>query len=389
MFISNKPISSITEGDLIDLITNQVAESKIIDYKLTLPGNSENDKKEFLADIASFANTAGGYLIYGMAEKQGVGVALPGVGSIDPDSEVLRLDQIIREGIDPRLPGIAIQPIKLQNNSFAVIIHIPQSYASPHMVTFKGSSRFYARQSNGKYPLDVHELRQAFLLSATVGERIRDFRLERVARVGADETPLPLYDGKTKLIVHILPFTSFSTNQAVDIVNLGSRFNKFFQNVSDRRYNIDGISLYTESRDGLATKYYQIFRSGAVEFTEGILITGGAEKPALASFSAEDDVLVACESTFSFLKAFGIEPPIFVLVTLTGVKGTILASRRHYGNATFFDRDTILIPEIQVDSYPDSEEERIKLLKPALDAMWNAGGMPGSESFDNQGRWRR
>src|SRR6266511_6012753 len=108
MSIANKPISSITEGDLLDLIVNQVSEGKMIDYKLTLPGNSDDDKKELLADVSSFANTAGGHLIFGMDEDQGIASKLIGINRLDSDKEKLRLENIIRDGVAPRIGQIAI-----------------------------------------------------------------------------------------------------------------------------------------------------------------------------------------------------------------------------------------------------------------------------------------
>ena len=41
----NKPLNSIEESDLQQLIDNQVSEGKIIEYKKALPGNSDGDKK--------------------------------------------------------------------------------------------------------------------------------------------------------------------------------------------------------------------------------------------------------------------------------------------------------------------------------------------------------
>lgn len=62
----------IREADLDQLIANSVLEGKTIDYKLALPSNSDLDKKEFLADVSSFANTSGGDLIFGVDESEGV-----------------------------------------------------------------------------------------------------------------------------------------------------------------------------------------------------------------------------------------------------------------------------------------------------------------------------
>ena len=80
--INKKPLESVEESDLQNLRKNQVAESKILDYKETLPGNSDTDKKEFLFDVSSFANAAGGDLVYGIKEEDGVPVHLSSVKGI-------------------------------------------------------------------------------------------------------------------------------------------------------------------------------------------------------------------------------------------------------------------------------------------------------------------
>ena len=63
-----KSPSQITERDLLALIEDREAEGKTIDYKRQAV--SHDDRKEFLYDISSFANTAGGYLIFGMEERK-------------------------------------------------------------------------------------------------------------------------------------------------------------------------------------------------------------------------------------------------------------------------------------------------------------------------------
>jgi predicted HTH transcriptional regulator len=98
-----KPFEIIAENDLLALITNGVSEGRTIDYKRELPGNSDGDKKEFLADVSSFANTSGGDLIFGMDEVEGLPTQLVGFQSVNADLEVRRLDSILSSGLDPRI----------------------------------------------------------------------------------------------------------------------------------------------------------------------------------------------------------------------------------------------------------------------------------------------
>jgi predicted HTH transcriptional regulator len=173
-----KNLDEITENDLQGLIDNSVQESKIVEYKRIQPGNSDSDKKEFLSDVSSFANSSGGDLIFGIIAEKGVPKKLEGLEIENVDQEIGRLDSIIRDGIEPRIPSslFSIKPIALSNSKKALIIRIFKSWISPHRVSYKGHDRFYGRSSNGKYPLDVAELRIAFNMPEALAKGIRQFR---------------------------------------------------------------------------------------------------------------------------------------------------------------------------------------------------------------------
>ena len=68
-----KKLEEIAEADLDNPLANGVSEGKTIDYKRSLPGNSDGEKKEFLANVSSFANTAGGDFWMGPAIGNGQG----------------------------------------------------------------------------------------------------------------------------------------------------------------------------------------------------------------------------------------------------------------------------------------------------------------------------
>src|SRR3972149_8087710 len=201
----NRNIEEITKDDLLALINNEVLERKTLEYKKSLPGNSDSDKKEFLADITSFANASGGDLIFGMVQDSATGIpkVLEGMNVTNADEEKTRLDNLIRTGIQPRLPSVQIGTIPLENSKMAIIIRTQKSWISPHRVILGVHDKFYSRNSSGKYPLDVGELRIAFNLSETTTERIRNFRLDRISKILANETPVPLYDNP-KIVLHLI-----------------------------------------------------------------------------------------------------------------------------------------------------------------------------------------
>lgn len=59
-------------------------EGLAVDYKRDPYGSSDAEKKEAVKDITSFANSAGGHLIIGMEETNGVPTGLTGLPGVIP-----------------------------------------------------------------------------------------------------------------------------------------------------------------------------------------------------------------------------------------------------------------------------------------------------------------
>ena len=69
-------IRSVSKADIEHLIANQVVESKQLEYKRELPARSDGAKKEFLADVSSFANASGGDIIFGLQAESDDGASV-------------------------------------------------------------------------------------------------------------------------------------------------------------------------------------------------------------------------------------------------------------------------------------------------------------------------
>jgi predicted HTH transcriptional regulator len=159
-----KPIDSLTIEDLRALVANGVSEGRSLEYKEELPGGSSGDRKEFLADVSAFANTSGGWLLYGISEERddagkptGVPREMRGVQG-NQDAEMLRLDSIARDGIEPRIHGLRWRAIPLTDSAFVLVCWVPKSLHSPHMVWFEkcevleGRERKYQSIGNNSGP---------------------------------------------------------------------------------------------------------------------------------------------------------------------------------------------------------------------------------------------
>lgn len=386
-------LQTIKEDDFKNLVDNQVSESRTLEYKLELPKGTDEDKKEFLADISSFANTVGGDIVYGIEAINGIANGVPGIAIADLDQEILRIESIISSGLQPRIIH-TIHAVKLASGSYVIIIRISQSLLAPHRVIFKGQDKFFGRNSAGKYSLDVEQLRTAFLQSDAIEQKIKDLHATRVLDIEAGRTPF-IVSGKRKIIIHMIPIESFaskvslSQKQIEDLSqNLeltrpmysGSGWNPY-------RVNLDGwVSNSGVSDEGKsAYTYLQIFRKGYLEAVESMILSGGANFP---NYLFEDEIIKFCSKGLSILKKLGLTTPVYIFVTFLGVKGMGMGrdQMRFYANAPLtVEKEILDLPDIAVQSF---DEDMTQSMRPSLEVVWNACGIATSENYDKEGNWK-
>jgi hypothetical protein len=388
----DKPLNQITFADIDQFVQEQWPEGKTVDYKRDAFGNRDEDKKELLKDVSSFANTQGGDILIGVDEDKGVPVGIPGVTVPDIDKEKLRLEEIIRRGLDPRI-DFAIHHVLTPASSAVIVIRVQESLLFPHRVVFQGKfGEFWARSSAGKYSMDTDELRRAFTLSATIYEQIKAFRSERVAQVSKGETPIPLMPGGA-LILHLVPVASFRSRQLFDVATmpeLAARFPPIGASGWDHRLNLDGHVSYSGVRkDRTSRSYTQFFRNGIVEAVlsdvvmekkeEGkLLLAGYYERTLTQEYRPVSHLL-------NGLREVGVQPPVWCFLTITGVKGARIPTDDDFGDENrAIDRDTLMLPEFVID---DLGTDAGALLRPAFDLVWNASGFVRSFNFDTNGKW--
>ena len=313
----------------------------------------------------------------------------------DPgDSEINRLENMQRDGLDPRLPGFASRAVRLGSGNHVFVLRIPQSWAGPHMVTFKQHSRFYCRNSAGKYALDVAELRAAFALAESGAQRIRQFRTERIGRIVASETPVPLVAGAA-IVLHLLPVSAFTGTARRDLLSEGADAQGLATLSSgfyDWRYNFDGVLVRDAPDDkGCVRGYTQLFRNGPIEAVNTSIldwhrIYGGTYKGLIPSLSFEERIIHGVRDLLGYLDRHGVQPPTLIMLTLTGVRGLMMAVSSGLSEGSAIDRDTLLIPDVLYDG---TQLDIPSVMKPCFDPVWNACGFAGSLSYDEAGHWSK
>ncbi len=272
-------------------------------------------------------------------------------------------------------------------------IHASRSWASPHMVSYAGGSRFYARNSAGKYQLDVFELRNAFTATSVESERIRQFRIDRIAKIIARETPVPINAGP-QAVLHLIPIGALDSRTPYDLKEFDLTPNRemitplYGPNYNFFRFSFDGVLTYNRlSLEEPADSYLVLFRNGIIESCSNTLFSLDASPPCLNSTVFEEEIVTSLGRYFRIQNKLEIEPPFFVLLSLLNVAGYNLPTKnRDMGgnNVNYIDRNNLIVPELLVEDNTLAPET---ILKPAFDAIWNAAGLPQSPYYDDDGNW--
>jgi hypothetical protein len=386
----DKPIDDISEVDLQGLIQNEIPEKKNLEYKAELSLNSDKEKIEFLADISSLANMNGGDLYIGIIEdrEKGIPKEIRGIRLENPDKEILRIENLIRDGISPRLISVKLRCMKLANENSVILMRIPPSWMSPHRVILKGHDKFYSRNSAGKYQLDIDELRDAFTLADTARKNIGKFKNDRIINIQLDETPIPIYE-PAKTILHIIPLVSISRPTNLDIrslVSSGDHLNKMRPmgtTLLEQRYNIDGYLTYARDSDNRVFSYFQFYRNAIIEAVECRWL----RSKDIPIARLEEGILSSVADYLRLLSVLGVATPIFLFLTLVGVREHKIPHRSNFFNdfeTPAIGRDILHLQELVIEEYPTKIDP---VLKPTLDSLWNAGGYPRDLYYGEDGIW--
>jgi hypothetical protein len=382
-----KRLDDVTEGDLVALIENQVREGRTIEYKRELPSNSEPGKVKFLAGTSSFANTSGGDILFGIEEEKGLPTQIVGIQASDLDREILRLEQTMDSGLEPRIRR-NFQVVSCGEGKRVVILRIDRSWSGPHRVSFQDSGRFWGRNSAGKYPLDVSELRAAFTLSSSVIDRIRGFRTDRIIAISNNETPVPIKPGP-KAVMHCIPVESFARQPKYDVIPFHQdpmRLPGVGNRGYHRRLNLDGLVVHDGEGAYVGGIYTQLYRNGVIEAVVGpswIIEKDGQNWIASAGYEKLFlDYLPICFRVYTEIDA---SVPIVVALTLTNTRGLAMWDTSPYTIWRYrIDRDALVLPETVVQ---DCSVDSGKILKPMFDLVWNACGYKESMNFGQEGNW--
>jgi len=89
---------------------------------------------EIVKDVSSFANSAGGMIIYGIKELNHVADSFTFIDGNIYTKEWI--EQVIQSGIQRKIEGLKIFPVRFDDNieKSIYVIKIPESFSAPHIL---------------------------------------------------------------------------------------------------------------------------------------------------------------------------------------------------------------------------------------------------------------
>jgi hypothetical protein len=183
-----------------DPLTREVAlflasyseEDDRVDYKQSFDPSLEKDWLEITKDISAFANTIGGYIVFGISDldKNIVGLGRDIANTL---KDINNLRQKINRHLDPDISLLRSKEFRISGKSI-VVLYIPQSVGITHLISNDGSfiypsgtektilrkGTFYIRRSAGNHLGDSRDF------DDVIERRIDQFReslMNKVARV--------------------------------------------------------------------------------------------------------------------------------------------------------------------------------------------------------------
>jgi hypothetical protein len=270
-----------------------------------------------------------------------------------------------------------------------------RSPIGPHRVVYQGKfGSFWARHSSGTYEMDTDDLRQAFTNSASVEEKISNYRNERVRAVIGNQTPVRL-TRPNRMIGHLIPLDSFTSQLSFSVQELLGQFVNYpqFQCSLGRTplINLDGVVSYDAADGGIgAAGYVYAFRNGIIESVVDVLLhispmDTRRTKPVFKT-GYPTEIIRSLRCYLKAMANLNVQPPVWFSLTLTGVEGMYIdmGGIDRYPNPV--DRDRLDLPPVEITDL--ANPDCASLLRPMFDALWNASGHKRCFQYDQSGTFR-
>jgi hypothetical protein len=390
----DRRLRDITEADVRQIVDSGLEEHLQLEYKSALYDSNHQGSKESLLDICMFANAGGGILLIGISERrdangQPTGMPDPnaalGVDLANPELTLQSYDARVVANIQERLT-LESYAIPVANNRYVVAMRVPNSTSKPHRVHHQGHVYFPSRRERQRYEMDVREIKEMVMRTASRLEEAED----KLSGSLAAAVPTVFQGDQCDLFIGSIPV--FWQNFMVDVRNSGiiqtvSQFDLGYGNFLQPTYNFNGLQRkILGNEDSLV----RVHRDGMIVVNKRLHIVNDAQTLYLRP--AEIDIILRAfvGHAANVYTAASINGP-FLLTMLLHAAGALTGRFPMPGypgaersGATIF-RGSYTFPVLQADNFLDVDS----VIRPLCDQAHQMFGGASSPNFNADGVWSR
>ena len=149
-------------GHVKRAVEAKLPETEDLDWKRALPGDDGLD--EFAKDVAAMANALGGLLVYGVAEKRGVGTAESLSLFEVSETDIRRLRSTVFTRIQPAVTGVKFLELNSGEEPGSVlVVSVPASEEAPHQIGIEKRIGFPFRVGTDTHWMNERGIERAYL----------------------------------------------------------------------------------------------------------------------------------------------------------------------------------------------------------------------------------
>ncbi|MFG1404143.1 AlbA family DNA-binding domain-containing protein [Xanthobacter sediminis] len=362
-------LDEIALDDIEKLVFYRRSEGVTLDFKEAFPSADHKGTRDFLADVTAFANTDGGDIVIGVREDgNGTAAELVGIDAAGLDEALRRIDDQLRNCIDPRIPFFRVRTISLVNGKAVLVMRVGASLIAPHRVVFDKSSRFYRRGNRSNYEMSTAELRQSFAASNDLPHRIRDLHRKAVEAIGGKDMPCRVQDGPTAVLT-VAPLSVLREQRDVDFTReVAVLPTRHTSNIS-MVIGLDGVVVHSpiDAQTRAVRTWSVNHRLGYLDFAWSVGHVSEGQKLVWPKYFVPE-LKGIVPFSITRLRSLGIEGPWIAMLTFSGVRDyRIVAGDGYVTDAAW--QDPAYLGEI-IDDVMAPET-----LRPFTEGFWRLFGV--------------
>jgi hypothetical protein len=384
----DKRLRDITEADVRQIVESGLEEHLQLEYKSALYDNNHQGSKESLLDLCMFANAGGGILLIGISEQrdgngQPTGTPDPnadlGVELPNPEMVLQSYDARVIANIQERLP-LESYAIPVANNRHVVAIRVPNSMSKPHRVHLQGHAYFPSRRERQRYEMDVREIKEMVMRTAS--------RLEEAeSKLSEELESVRQFNDTPSIVIGTIPafWQNFMVNvRSPELIQVVSRFHLGNGNFLQPTYDFNGLQRkLVEGEDSLV----QIHRDGMIVLNKRLHEVNDGQNLYLRPTEIDIILRAFVQRCSEVYTAAGIAGPFLLTMLLRivhDIEGLHLApigedpgGRIGPGSYAF--------PIMQADNFLDVD----RVIRSLCDQAHQMFGRDASPYFTAEGVWNR